>query len=549
MLSPRSKIRSAFLLGLLAATALTSSAATIAVNASDKVRTVDERIFGLNTAIWDKSCNTAETISLLNAAGIRFLRFPGGSASDEYHWQTNISGSNTWTWFTSTDDFINVAKQTSAQVVMTANYGTGTPEEAAAWVTYCNTTKAAGFKYWEVGNENYGDWETDSQSRAHDPYIYATRAKDYIAKMKAADSTIKVGVVVTLTSEEYATYTDHPVTNSRTGATQNGWNAVMLSTLKSLGVTPDFVALHRYDGAPGQESDSALLQKGQTWATDIAALRQQLTDYLGSSAAGVEILVTENNSVYSGTGKQTTSLVNALYLADSVSNLLKSEVNALLWWDLRNGQESGYNNSAALYGWRQYGDYGIISSPTAGNSASSYDTYPTYYALKLLSKFARGGDSIVGTTSDSSLLSAFGCKRTDGTLRLLVINKSPTAIQSASISLSGFTPAATATTYSYGMLEDNAARTGTGSRDIATASLATASASFTASFEPYSITVISFTAGSTTPTTPTTPTPPTTPTTPTTPSSSSGGGGGALAFWFVAALASLGLAYRASHRR
>jgi hypothetical protein len=447
MISPRRRICSALLFGLLAATTLSSAAATIAVNAASKVRTVDERLFGLNTAVWDQSCNTTETISLLNAAGIRFLRFPGGSASDEYHWQTNTSGSYTWTWATDTDDFINVAKQTTAQVVMTANYGTGTPEEAAAWVTYCNVTKAAGFKYWEVGNENYGSWEADSQSRAHDPYIYATRAKDYIAKMKAADSTIKVGVVVTLASEEYATYTDHPVVNSRTGATQNGWNAVMLSTLKSLGVTPDFVALHRYDGAPGQESDAALLQKASTWATDIAALRQQLTDYLGTAGSGVEILVTENNSVYSSPGKQTTSLVNALYLADSVGNLLKSEVNALAWWDLRNGTDTGNNNSSALYGWRQFGDYGILSAPATGGSSTPY---PPYYALKLLTKFARGGDSIVSTTSDSSLLSAFGCLKTDGTLRLLVINKSPTATTSATVSLSGFTPAATATTYTYG---------------------------------------------------------------------------------------------------
>ena len=56
-----------------------------------------------------------------------------------------------------------------ARAMITVNYGTGTPEKAAAWVTYANVTKSLGFRYWEVGNECYGSWETDANTRAHDP--------------------------------------------------------------------------------------------------------------------------------------------------------------------------------------------------------------------------------------------------------------------------------------------------------------------------------------------------------------------------------------------
>ena len=31
-------------------------------------------------------------------------------------------------------------------------------------MTYSNVTKGYGFKYWEVGNECYGTWETDKQA-------------------------------------------------------------------------------------------------------------------------------------------------------------------------------------------------------------------------------------------------------------------------------------------------------------------------------------------------------------------------------------------------
>ena len=477
--------------GVLVATH-SAFAVNIDVDATVRIRSVDERIFGAAATIWDPHFSTQQTTDLLAEAGVRALRFPGGSLSDEYHWETNTTLDNTWTWETDFDEFATVATAINARVFLTTNYGTGTPEEAAAWVAYSNITQGYGFKYWEIGNENYGQWETDQQAVPHDPYTYGVRARDYVTQMKAVDPTIKVGVVVITGEDSYPNNTDHPATNPRTGLVHNGWTPVLLTTLRSLGVTPDFVIFHRYEQAPGAESDDFLLQIAQTWGDDMADLRQQLNDYLGATeAAKVEIVVTENNSVYASPGKQTTSLVNGLYLADSIGNALQTELNTLVWWDVRNSQDAGNNNSTSLYGWRQYGDYGILSSPSAGGSSTYYDRYPTYYALKLLRSFARAGDIVVEATSDDFLVSVFAAKRTDGSLSLLVINKSPANTKFASFDLTGFSPAATATTHSYGIAQDEAARTGMGSTDIATGSLSIAGASFNASFEPYSMTVIS----------------------------------------------------------
>lgn len=464
---------------------LTAAAAPSVVNLTidtgTKIRTVDDRVFAVNTAIWDSALNTQATIDLLNATNNRALRFPGGSTSDGYHWKTNTTDSNTWTWASNFDAFANVALKTTAQAFITVNYGSGTSQEAADWVTYSNVTNKYGFKYWEVGNENYGSWEEDSHAIKNDPYTYATQAKDYIAKMKAADSTIKVGVVVVTGENSFANNTNHPATNPRTNVVHNGWTPVLLTTLKSLGVTPDFIIYHRYEQGPGGENDATLLSAAHTWKNDAADLRQQLTDYLGTSASSVELVCTENNSVYSNPGKQTTSLVNGLYYADSVGSLLQTEFNSLVWWDLRNGQDTTQNNSSSLYGWRQYGDYGIMSA--------SNDLYPTYYSMKLLSHFARGGDSIVTASSDYSLLTPYAAKRTDGSLSLLVINKSAVNTLTANINIAGFVPASNGTVYSYGIPQDNAAKTGTGSKDIAQTTVGNASTAFTASFAPYSETI------------------------------------------------------------
>jgi archaellum component FlaF (FlaF/FlaG flagellin family) len=323
--------------------------------------------------------------------------------------------------------------------------------------------------------------------------------------MKAVDPTIKIGAVAITGEDSYATYTDHPVTNPRTGVQHNGWTPVMLATLRSLGVTPDFLIYHRYPQAPGAETDQGLLLSSGSWASDAAGLRQQANDYLGAAASEVELACTENNSVYSNPGKQTTSLINGLFMADSVCAAMNTEFNAVVWWDLRNGQETGNNSSSSLYGWRPYGDYGVADS---ADPAGPADFYPSFYVGRLLQYFARGGDQLVPATSDYSLLSVCAAKRTNGTLGLLVINKSASDALNANITISGVSPGSSGNLYSYGIPQDDAARTGIGSADVASTSVGGLGSSFSFNFPAYSASVIAFGAsGPPPPTATATPTP------------------------------------------
>jgi alpha-N-arabinofuranosidase len=470
----------------------------LTVDAAQALRTVDARHFGINTAVWDNVFDTTTTIDLLNGMGNQALRFPGGSLSDDYHWATNTTDSNTWQWATSFTGFAHVASSVGSQVFITANYGSGTPAEAAAWVQSSNVTNHYGFKYWELGNEVYGSWETDNNTRPHDPYTYAQLYARYYSQMKAVDPTIRIGAVAVTGEDSYANYTDHPARNSRTGTSHNGWTPVMLATLQSLGVTPDFLIYHRYPEAPGAEDDQGLLLSSGTWATDAADLRQQLNDYLGAAAPKVELDCTENNSVYSNPGKQTTSLVNGLFMADSVCAAMRTEFNSVMWWDLRNGQETTNNNSSSLYGWRNYGDYGVVDG---ADPAGPADPYPSYYVGRLFQHFARGGDQLVASASDYPFMSVCAAKRADGSLGLMVINKSATTDLTANITIDHATLASNGTVYSYGIPQDHAAMTGIGSADIASNPLTGLSSNLTLRFPAYSVSVLSVgTSGSPTPT-------------------------------------------------
>jgi hypothetical protein len=466
---------------------------SVTVDALKAIRTVDARWFGVNAAIWDSFFDSAATRSAIAEMGLTTLRFPGGSASDEYHWYSNKSGNNTWEWATSFAKFARNATNLGAQVFITVNYGSGTPEEAAAWVRHSNVTNRFGFKYWEIGNENYGTWEADTNARPNDAWTYAHRAKDYLAQMKAADPSIKVGVVIVDGEDSFANgYTDHPATNPRTGQQHNGWTPVLLSTLKQLGVTPDFAVYHYYPQNGGGESDAFLLQTPRNWERDVAGMRQMLSDYFGAGHTNIELVCTENNSVSSNPGKQTVSLVNALYLAESFGRMARTEMNALVWWDLRNGTDTANNQDPSLYGWRSsggktYGDYGILNGATT--------RHPQFYAFKLLSEFARGGDTVVAADTGFELLSAHAVKRTNGALSLLVINLDASGTLTGRVGVAGFLPASNALVRSYGIPNDEAARLNQSAalQDLTTSSINSAGTNFIYAFPPYSLTLITLT--------------------------------------------------------
>ena len=476
----------------------------VSVNATQPVRTVDARLFSVNTAAWDGNLDTSATASILTNMDNQALRWPGGSWGDGYHWTNEAwmdGATSARNWGSFTTNFIHVATNTHAQVYMIANYGSSTPAEAAFGVRMCNVTNHAGFTYWEIGNEVGGSWETDNNTNApwqpHDPWTYAMRFKDYYTQMKAVDPSIKVGAVADITEDGTANYTNHPVVNPRTGVTHNGWTPVMLHTMLTNGVIPDFLIEHKY--APG-DGDTYNLLWTQTWSADAASLRQMLMDYLGTANTNVELACTEHGC---GGDRQSVSLVGGLFWADSIGQILQTEFNSRLWWDLRNGQTGVIDSDNALYGWRTgwftnvalltntlqfYSDGGIVN----GTGTQATNRYPDFYCGKLMQYFARGGDTVLLASNDYQLLSAYAVRRTNGCLTLLVVNKSSYASLNTVVNLAGYVPFANATVYSYGIAQDDAARTGSGSPDIAQTTLSVAGTNFNYTFAPYSATVIAF---------------------------------------------------------
>ena len=141
------------------------------------------------------------------------IRYPGGCFADCYHFEDGIGDIDTrpyrrnrhWGGFTDnsfgTDEFVSFCRRIGCEPMICVNFGSGTPEEAADWVEYCNGApdtpfgrlraenghpEPYGIRYWDIGNEIFGDWEI-GHSSAED---YADRYLEFYHAMKAKDESI-----------------------------------------------------------------------------------------------------------------------------------------------------------------------------------------------------------------------------------------------------------------------------------------------------------------------------------------------------------------------
>ncbi len=141
------------------------------------------------------------------------LRWPGGCFSDTYHWRDGIGPresrpvrkNGAWGGIANykyvlgprernhfgTDEFLALCEELDCEGYINVNYGSGTPEEAAEWVSHARA-KSKRASIWGIANEIFGFWETGYEKQ---PEAYAARYLEFARAMKAADPGIKLVAV------------------------------------------------------------------------------------------------------------------------------------------------------------------------------------------------------------------------------------------------------------------------------------------------------------------------------------------------------------------
>jgi hypothetical protein len=445
----------AVLAGPTAPPASAATAVAVTVNGTAGLGTIPSGAIGLNTAVYDSYMNDTPIPGLLKAAGINALRYPGGSYSDIYNWQTNVAQGGYDAPNTSFADFMGTARAASASPIITVNYGTGTPSLAASWVQNAAVTNNDGVAYWEVGNEIYGNgtyganWETDahcqtssgtpvtigsepSQTYGCGPSVYANNVLSYMSAMKAVSS--KAHVCAVLTTPGF--WPDN-VTNATTSPLP--WNQTVLT---ALGAKTDCVIVHYY---PGGSSAAGMLTDTGDISGIISTLHSEISQYAKVDPASVPILVTETNS-----NVDLDTQPNALFAADMYMTWLENGVANVDWWDEHNGP--GTNQPSVVNGAQDYGDYGIFSNGgnNSGVTEPAVETpFGPYYGIEMLSKLGGPGDTMVNSTSSNALVKVHAVRRAGGNLDLLIDNEDPSSSYTVNLAYNGFTPSGSPTVFTF----------------------------------------------------------------------------------------------------
>jgi hypothetical protein len=442
---------------------------------------------GLNTAPWDYiyAANTSASGGvdviqpLLQAAGIGTLRYGGGSYADYYDWQTNTNIQNclpddataSFTSSCASSDsldfaqFSQQARAIGAQSFVTVNYGSGTPAEAAAWVTQAKATPGQGVALWEVGNENYGCWEVDNELAGppanyagYTPNTYTTvngvyenptcpqvtegnaagtqtlatsyavNARQFLLAMKAADPRAQIGVPWAFGSEvPGASVPDNAE-----------WNNTVLG---ADGKYASFVDAHYYpfffSGATGgaNPTDQQVLQSLQQVPSLYAEIRTELNAYDPKASVVVGETGVSNN--------ETTTVctpAGALFAAGDVLSWLAAGAKGVDWWDMNN-----YGNTTSNCTNPDYGFF-TSSSPPAAETP--------YYGYVLASVLARP-HALLATlaTSDPADVLAYQALLPSGKYAVAFINTSTSAAQTVTYRAPLF---GTLNTWSYSAANQNA---------------------------------------------------------------------------------------------
>jgi hypothetical protein len=353
-------------------------------------------------------------------------------------------GDNQWDSDTMNfEQFMSVCRSMTPTAIplITVNFYTGTTQEAADWVYYMNTYKGYGVKYFEVGNENVGIWEAGGPTMPED---YARRYLAFYDAMMAVDPTIVI-------APQFNSITD-PCNVTMTAGTNNAGASdyyidTFLKYLADHGRNDVIkaISVHRY---PTWEpaSEATALATVDLWNNDMPLVKGWVNNRC-ANPGGVAYWVTEfNDGIDSGF---TDHFYDSLFVSSYILNFLRNGGDQTCFFTAFGTPGPGQSD-LTIFSDFGYLEGGGLSGSLAGKR---YQPRASFYGLEMLyNDFSADdsfGNTMVSAVSGNTSLKAYANLRGDRKLSLELVNIDNANTMTANISISGFSPLASADLASY----------------------------------------------------------------------------------------------------
>ncbi|KAF2228185.1 glycoside hydrolase superfamily [Elsinoe ampelina] len=202
---------------------------SITVDARNKISKIDDNVYGgftehMGRCIYggiydpgnplsDERGFRKDVIEAFKELNCPVVRYPGGNFVATYHWLDGVGPREkrpprpelAWIGVESnefgTDEFLQWCEVVGTEPYFALNFGTGTLDEALAWVEYCNSDKNTYYanlrrkngrekpynvRYWALGNEMWGPWQVGQMTKE----AYATQAFQWAKALKLLDPSL-----------------------------------------------------------------------------------------------------------------------------------------------------------------------------------------------------------------------------------------------------------------------------------------------------------------------------------------------------------------------
>ncbi len=178
-------------------------------------RAIYEGVYDPGSKLSDSNGFRKDVMDEVRQLGVPIVRYPGGNFVSGYNWLDGIGPKQdrprvldkAWNSLNTnqfgTDEFMAWCKAVGTKPLMGLNLGTGTPEQAAALVEYCNVAQGTKWsdlrrqhggaqpynvKNWCLGNEMDGPWQIGHVTATE----YGMKAQDAARQMRAIDPSLNL---------------------------------------------------------------------------------------------------------------------------------------------------------------------------------------------------------------------------------------------------------------------------------------------------------------------------------------------------------------------
>ena len=178
-------------------------------------RAVYTGVYEPGSPLADASGFRKDVAAEVKGLGVPIMRYPGGNFVSGYHWLDGVGPKDkrptvlerAWNSLETnqfgTNEFVEWCRLVGTEPLLGFNLGTGTPEEAVAYVEYCNVDKGTKWsdlrrehgyeaphevKYWCLGNEMDGPWQMGHMPARE----YGRKARDAARQIRVLDPTMQL---------------------------------------------------------------------------------------------------------------------------------------------------------------------------------------------------------------------------------------------------------------------------------------------------------------------------------------------------------------------